>query len=250
MTRNLSRRKWVLTVGLVGSAGLAGCNSVGSSGSDARFEPTVESFDDEVQQGDDVTVSFRVENTGDGAGTQEIRLQVDDSTVDSKTGVQLDAGGTYADQFTYTTGDGDPPEIEVGIVTDDGATRRTVAVTAPPPVEALDMRIRDVRSPALGLTSATIPVVFEITNTDQNRAIPDPEIDYNAYVNDTEIASDDLVLGRLEPGETVTTELSLLVKYENYGAALVDAIKQQSFTTRLAGTVSAAGASTTFEDEF
>jgi len=250
MTRGVSRRRWVLTVGLLGSAGLAGCSSGGSTDSDATFEPTIESYDDEVQQGDDVTVSFRVENTGDGAGTQDVRLQAGGSTVDSKTGVQLDAGGSYNDQFGYTTAEGDPPEVELGIATDDDTVQRAVTVTPPPPVEALDMRIRDVRAPALGATSATIPVLFEITNTDENRALPDPEIDYNAYINDTEIASDDLLLGRLEPGETVTTELSLLVKYEDYGAALVNAIRQQQFTTRIEGTVSSDGASTTFEDEF
>lgn len=253
MTREWSRRKYLVAAGVGCTIGVSGCigndQSSGESGSSAgEFNPVIESYDNEVKQGEATTVAYRVENTGDSTETQSIKLEVDGTVVDSKESVELDSGGTTSGQFTYETGEDDPPDVEVTVATGGATASRTVNVIPAPPVEDLDMTVDDVRNPALGLTSATVPVLFKVTNTNSEQEIQRPSIDYNALINDREVASDTVLVPTLEPGQSVTEELDLTIDYESVPSAIVSAVKNGEFSVTITGTVDSDGSSTTFSD--
>lgn len=120
----------------------------------------------------------------------------------------------------------------------------------PPPVEALDANIVDVRPPNAGLTSATIPVVLEMINTHQSDEIPSPTVDYDAFVNDQEVASARKDITSLGPGDTANEEFELIAEYADIGSGIVSAIRDGSFRVRIEGSVESEGASTTFESAY
>lgn len=101
----------------------------GSSGDDpARFDATIDTYDEEVTEGDDVTVEYTIENSGDESDTQDIVFEVDSEQEDVRETVSLSSGDTFSDTFTYTTVEGDAPEITVAVVTEDDSAERTVTV--------------------------------------------------------------------------------------------------------------------------
>lgn len=247
----MNRRPFLKLGGIACLVSLTGCAEGGSDSDDrspAAFDVTIESYDHEVEEGGPVTVRFNVENTGDETATRDVRLEVDGAVEDSLE-IELAADRSTNDSFSYTTDGEDPPEISVAVATDDDAEQRTVTVSPRPPVEALEHEISDVRNPDLGLTSATIPVIFELRNTDPDRAVPDPTIDYNVLVNGAEVLSSREDVTTLGPGETTTTEFQVVADYGQLGDAIVSAIRDESFTVRIAGTVESEGVSTEFEDE-
>lgn len=246
MVRGLSRREWIYALGAGSTVGVAGCNSDGPGAS--SFAVAIESYDDTVQEGNAMTVAYRVENKGDSEGTTDVQFGVDGTTVETNSGVQLSSGDSTNGSFSYTPGEDDPPDVEITLTAGDSNVSRQVTVEPKPPVEALELRLTDVREPDRGLTSATIPVLFEITNTSEDQALPTPDIEYRALVSDTEIASDSLLVGSLEPGESIVKEFGLLVEYSGVGDAVVSTVKSQSFSVTLTGTVTSKGVSTSFED--
>lgn len=119
-----------------------------------------------------------------------------------------------------------------------------------PPVDALRMRIADVRKPDVGVKSATIPVLFEVQNTHEADDIPSPTIDYNGYVNDEEVVSSREVIPTLGPGDSTTEEFDLLAEYADLGVGIADAISEEEFTVTVAGTVTSEGAEAPFEETY
>jgi len=116
-----------------------------------------------------------------------------------------------------------------------------------PPVEALEMNISDVRSPDVGLTSATIPVIFEVKNTHEEDRIPTPVIDYNALINGEETVSSREDVPSLGPQDSTTEEFELIAAYGDIGNAIADAIENDQFRVTITGTMKSEGAETSFE---
>lgn len=120
----------------------------------------------------------------------------------------------------------------------------------PPPVEALDATIVDIRTPGTGLTSATIPVVLEMVNTHSSDEIPLPTVDYDAYINDSLVASARKDIASLGPGDTALEVFEVIAQYTDIGGGIVDAIENRSFGVRIEGEIESKGASTTFESQY
>jgi len=78
----------------------------------AYFEVEITDYDDEVEEGDTVTIDFTVENTGELEGTQEIVFSVDDTEEDSME-ITLDAGEEYNGEFEWETEDEGDYDLEV-----------------------------------------------------------------------------------------------------------------------------------------
>jgi len=116
-----------------------------------------------------------------------------------------------------------------------------------PPVDALEMDISDVRSPDVGLTSATIPIVFEIQNTDQEDRIPTSVIDYNALINGEEAFSSREEIPSLGPQDNTAEEFELIADYGDVGSSIVDAIENNQFRITVTGTIESEGAEASFE---
>jgi len=119
-----------------------------------------------------------------------------------------------------------------------------------PPVEAIEMTISDVRSPDVGLTSATIPVIFEIQNTHEEDRIPTPVIDYNALINGEETFSSREEVPSLGPQDSTTEEFELVAEYSNVGSAVVDAVENNQFRITATGTIESESAETSFESSY
>ena len=134
-----------------------------------------------------------------------------------------------------------------GLVFIGGTLAGCIGNDSDPPVEALEMEIVDIRVPDIGITSATIPVVFEVRNTDGEREVPTPTIDYNAYVEEIEVASARKDVASLGPGDVTREEFELIAEYTNLGTAIIEAIKTETFTVRVVGSVESEGATVDFE---
>lgn len=105
---------------------------VDGGGSDPTAVFDVVGFDapSEVDAGTTLTVSYELENTGNGAGTQDATLLVDGTTVATVSDVSLDAGETFSDSFTYTT-------------TSNGGGAVTVAVETGNDSASTDVQLRE-----------------------------------------------------------------------------------------------------------
>jgi len=96
---------------------------------EAYFEVEITAYDDEVEEGDTVTVEFEVENTGELEGTQDIVFSVDGTEEDSVE-VTLDAGDTYSGEFTWEAGE--PGDYDLEVASDDTSDSVTVTVEEEP----------------------------------------------------------------------------------------------------------------------
>lgn len=110
-----------------------------------------------------------------------------------------------------------------------------------PPVDQVATRILDVRSPSAGVTSVTLPVVLEFTNTG-DRPVPDPTAEYDVLVEGTKVGGTDVSLTTIEPGETVTEIARVTVKAADVAQSVLDAIQAGEFTVRLEGRLTSGGA--------
>jgi hypothetical protein len=87
----------------------------------------------EIEAGAALTVSYEVENTGDGAGTQDITFTAGGTTVDTAGDVTLDPGETRSDTFTYGTSGDATGAVTVEVGTDDDSASTDVSLSATTP---------------------------------------------------------------------------------------------------------------------
>ncbi len=92
----------------------------------AYFEVEITDYDDEVEEGDTVTVEFTVTNTGDEEATQDIVFSVDGAEEDRVENVTLDGGEVYSGEFTWEAEDEGDYTLEVA--SDDDSDSVTVTV--------------------------------------------------------------------------------------------------------------------------
>ena len=80
-----------------------------------------------VTEGEDITLTADVENTGDADGTQEIRLLINGSEEDTDSLI-LNQGESKQVEFNYTTSSSDRPLIEASVSTDDTSDSTDIQV--------------------------------------------------------------------------------------------------------------------------
>lgn len=81
---------------------------------------------DGVVEGDTVTVTYRVTNTGGAEGTQDIIFTVNEILEGTHTGISLDVDGEHSDTFTWTPLE--EGEFTIQVSSDDHSDSRTVTV--------------------------------------------------------------------------------------------------------------------------
>jgi hypothetical protein len=114
-----------------------------------------------------------------------------------------------------------------------------------PPLDEVVVEFLDVRQPSIGATSATLPLVLTFRNPTQT-AVPDISGDFDLLVSDQRIASDEIVVNRLEPGEETVVNADVIVQYADSGAALVNTIRSGQFGVELEMELNAGGATREF----
>ncbi|MFW5959085.1 MAG: CARDB domain-containing protein [Natronomonas sp.] len=81
----------------------------------------------EVAEGEKLIVTGRIENRAHLDDTQTIRLLVDGSLAYSRS-IELEPGESKTAEFNYTTTEGDAPEIEIELTSDDDSDSQDVPV--------------------------------------------------------------------------------------------------------------------------
>lgn len=111
----------------------------------AYFAVTIDDIDENVSEGEEMNVSYTVENTGDVEDTQDIRFEVDAELYETHEAVTIPAGNTVSDTFTYQTDVGDAPEITVSVHSDNDSDSRVVSIdeTPGPQIDEFDAVSRD-----------------------------------------------------------------------------------------------------------
>jgi len=113
------------------------------------------------------------------------------------------------------------------------------------PLDEVVVEFLDVRQPSIGATSATLPLVLTFRNPTQT-AVPDISGDFDLLISDQRIASDEIAVNRLEPGEETVVNADVIVQYADSGAALVNTIRSGQFGVELEMELNAGGATREF----
>ena len=119
-----------------------------------------------------------------------------------------------------------------------------------PPVEAFELEIVDLREPEVGLTSATIPILFEAKNTDPDGEIPSPTLDYTIQVAGETVLESRTELATLAPGDSIVETVETVLRFDELGAAVVDAVQEESYTIAIAGEIRSEEVSYEFSDQY
>lgn len=94
------------------------------------FEVSSLDAPDEVAQGDDITVTATVTNTGELTGIKTVSFEFDGATVDSED-VELDPGASADVSFTVSSGEISAGTYTHGVVTEDGNATAEIVITPP-----------------------------------------------------------------------------------------------------------------------
>ncbi|MFC3476334.1 hypothetical protein [Halobacterium litoreum] len=116
------------------------------------------------------------------------------------------------------------------------------SLNSKPPLGKLDVSFTDVRKPDFGVTSLTMPLILEFHNP-AGQAIPDISGDFDLQVNGERIATDELTINKLEPGERTPHQVDVLVKYGNTTDAVLNLLQEGAFAATLDMELNAGGAS-------
>lgn len=113
------------------------------------------------------------------------------------------------------------------------------------PLDEIEVRLVDVRQPDVGLTSATIPILVGFENP-TSTTISSIAGDLDVSIGRTRVASDDLAIARLEGGEEVIEELSVVVELADVGSSVAESIQAGTVAVRVEGELHADGRSEGF----
>lgn len=117
-----------------------------------------------------------------------------------------------------------------------------------PPVDEVEMSITDVRTPSLGATTASLPVIMEFYNPADN-PIPDPDVEFDLVIEDETVATVESALNTIDPGERVTESVEVIIKFGDVGTSVIDALRSGSMTLQLTGEITSEGATKSFSME-
>jgi len=146
----------------------------------ASFDVTITSVDSAVTEGETITVSYELQNTGDVTDTQEITFAVNGTAEDTASGVTLDGSETFSGQFSYDTVAGDTPAVSVTVSSADDSASATVTVNEP---ANFDVTLTSVDSAVT--EGETVAVAYEVTNTGDVADTQDIGFAVNGTTEDT-----------------------------------------------------------------
>lgn len=93
----------------------------------ATFDVEVERVSEYVSEGGTVTAVVAVENTGTLEGTQDVTITINETPVRTEA-VTLAGGDRETIEVTYTLEDGDIPDVDVSVESDDDSASDSVPV--------------------------------------------------------------------------------------------------------------------------
>jgi len=90
------------------------------------FEIEIIDYDDEVEEGETVTVRYEVKNIGGERGTQNITFSVDGNPIDTHTNITLETSDSETNEFTWEAEE--EGEYELEVASEDTSDSVTVTV--------------------------------------------------------------------------------------------------------------------------
>jgi len=131
------------------------------------FAVTITGTNSPVEQGNDLTVDFEVENTGSSTDTQTIEFDFDrDGTVDASETKQLAPGETYASSFSYDTYGENPDDYDVAVSTDNDTAVTTVTVD--PSQGTIEGTVTDTNGDPIQGATVTVDETGDSATTDSS----------------------------------------------------------------------------------
>ena len=96
------------------------------------FEVEITDSPSESDRGEELTIEYEIENTGEVADTQDIEFLVDGDNEDTEEDVEVDEGDTFSGEFNFTIDGGAEDEVEVTVASDDDEDSATIDVLDSP----------------------------------------------------------------------------------------------------------------------
>jgi len=124
------------------------------------FDVSIDSIDTEVVEGENVTATVTVENSGVGDGTQTIEFRDFDGNVVDSREVSLDDGDSTSFELVWETESGDAGTGDVTIASETDSATREVTVNEPPNFE-----VTNFQAPSSAPRGTTITVNATVNNT-------------------------------------------------------------------------------------
>lgn len=132
--------------------------AIGKQESD--FQIDIDSYDDQIAEGDQLDVSYTVDNAGEVEDTQEIELKIDD-VVKGRVNITLDEGEKYEGGFVWHTEEGDVGEHSVEVSSEDDFDEVTLKVVDPP---FFDVDMKDPSKSGEVVEGESVYVSYSVTN--------------------------------------------------------------------------------------
>jgi CARDB. len=145
------------------------------------FDITIDDVNSTVTEGEQITVDYTVENTGESQGTQDITFSVNGTEENSKSALTLSEGNSASDTFTYVTTTGDAPAVQLNISSGDDAATRTTTVQEP---AFFDIIVNNINSTVT--EEDQIAVDYTVENTGGVQDTQDIEFSVNGTSEATE----------------------------------------------------------------
>lgn len=126
----------------------------------AFFEVDIEETNSPVEEGDLLEVTAEISNTGDETDGQDIDLEIDGEVEDTELEVVLEAGMSTTETLEYQTEEGDAPEVDATVASEDDSDLELVVVEEP---AFFEVEITETNSPVQ--EGETLEVAADVTNT-------------------------------------------------------------------------------------
>jgi len=94
-----------------------------------HFEIEITDYDEEVYEGEEITIEYEVENLGMEEGTQDINFTIDGVEKDRLEELTLDVEENYTDEFIWKTEQGDAGEYELVIASENSQDSVIVTIS-------------------------------------------------------------------------------------------------------------------------
>lgn len=190
----------------------------------ANFDVTLESIDETVVTGENVTLEVTVTNEGETNGTQEIRFSVDE-VVQASEAVTLAGGASEQLSFGYETSVTDQSEIAAAVSSETDTITETVTVQEPASFEVASLSVAD--TVVVGESVTVEATVINRGETAGNRTVTF-NVDGGEHATETVTVGpgeQDTVLFEYETGPVDLPEIAVTVQTE--GSSLTETVTVQ-----------------------
>jgi len=133
----------------------------------AFFDVSIQNLDNSVVEGESLSATVQVENTGSSEDTQDLTFEIVDADgnvvfTDTVSAITLGAGEVTQETFEWQTEAGDAGDYEAVTSTDDDTATRSVTVST---ADSAVFEVRNFDAPGSAVQGETIEISADVENT-------------------------------------------------------------------------------------